>query len=139
LTHEGRVAASVPVSLASFDLCPTVGAGYMRLSTAGATTEGQVTTREVRIGAAVGRPFALDRAVRVTPFVEPMFVRRSVSWESVDASWRVLADGSSEEAQLWLGVAVARSRNAVVARFRPKLGTDPAEFGVGVVAAFGRR
>jgi hypothetical protein len=70
--------------------------------------------------------------------VEPTLVRRRVSWESVDSSWRVSSADAANQMQLWLGVSVATSRSAVVARFRPKRGEEPREIGVGIVTAFGK-
>jgi hypothetical protein len=138
LAQGGRIALSAPVALASFELCPTASIGYSHLSTSTSTTEGRVTTRESRLGTSIGRAFTLAHAARITPFVEPTLVRRRVSWESVDSSWRVSSADAANQTQLWLGVSVATSRSAVVARFRPKRGEEPREIGVGIVTAFGK-
>jgi hypothetical protein len=138
LARGGRVSLSAPVAFAGFALCPTAGVGYTRLSTTESSTEGRVTTRESRFGASLGRTFGLGSATSLMPFVEPLLVRQNVSWESIASSWVLHGEGSDNQTQVWLGVSIAMSRTAVVARFRPKRGSDPREFGVGVVTAFGK-
>jgi hypothetical protein len=139
LAHEGRISLSAPVSLAGLELCPTASGAYAHLATDKSTMHGRVDTRDARIGTSIGRTFDLAQARRVTPFVEPLFARRNVSWQSVDGSWRVAGNESASEAQFWLGLSFATPRSAVVARLRPKRGSAPREFSVGIVTAFGGR
>jgi len=139
LENEGRVVVSAPVSFSGFDVCPAAGASYAHLTTDKSGTAGSVVTHETQFGTSVGRSFPLSRNSRVTPFVEPVLVRRNVSWESVDAAWRVSGDDDASETQVWFGASFATSQSAVVVRFRPSRGSEPREFGVGFHRAFGRR
>ena len=139
LQHEGSLELSAPVGFAGIDFCPIAGFGYAHLTTDKAEMHGHVGTTESRIGGSVSHSFELSHAVRVTPFVQPMFVRQNVSWESVDGDWRVSDQSSSRAVQYWFGISLATSRSAVVARLRPARGQERREFSIGVVTAFGRR
>ena len=139
LQHGGRLELSAPVDFVGIELCPMVGAGYAHLTTDKSSMHGHVTTRDARTGLSVSHSFEFAHDTRVAPFVQPMIVRRNVSWESIDGTWHVSDRESSTVTQYWFGVSVAMARTAVVARFRPTRGDEPQEFGIGVVTAFGKR
>ena len=139
LQHEGRAELSLPLSFVALDACPIVGGGYARLTTDRAGTQGEVTTRELRLGVALARTLPTRRAVRFTPFVQPMLVRRTVAWRSTSGAWVVRDDVRTTDGQLWLGLTLASTRNAVVARFLPSGAEHASELGVSIVRSFGRR
>jgi hypothetical protein len=136
LRHEARLELSRPFSLGWIGLCPVAGASYGRLSTDRSGSQGQVTTRESWAGAEIGRVVALPHALAMTPFLQPMLVRRAVSWRSTDAGWIVVDDATATSAQLWLGLSLATRRNAAIARFRPAAGGRSGELELGVVTSF---
>jgi hypothetical protein len=129
LAHQARLTLSAPASRYGFDLCPSGGLGYRRLRTEQANTHGLVSTRDAFVGASLGRSFSLSRTARVTPFVEPVFQRRSVIWESIDV-WPVEGDAHRTEMQYWFGASLNTSYGAVIGRFR---GGSETEFGLGFV------
>jgi len=139
LRHEGRLAAARPFAVRSLALCPVAGASYARLSTDRTGAVGQVTTREAWAGAELGRTIALPHAFALMPFVQPMVVRRSVSWRSTEAGWAVVDDEAATSAQLWLGMSLATRRSAAIARFRPGSNGRRAEIELGVVSRLGWR
>jgi hypothetical protein len=136
LAHEGRVSVSAPVAMGRYDVCPSAGLGYRRLSTEQSSTQGRVATREAYFGGSVGRTFSAGGAAHVTPFVEPVFVHRSVSWESID-SWLVTGEEVRSELQFWLGASLTTPRGAVIGRLRPVGGTR--ELALGFVTGGGRK
>ena len=135
LAHEARFTLSAPFTAAGLELCPSAGYGYRRLSTQQSTTDGRVSTREMFVGASLSRSFAMGRSSRLTPFIEPVLVRRNVTWESIDA-WLVEGDDRRSQVDLWLGTSLTTSRGALIARFRAGNGSG---FALGVVTGFGGR
>jgi hypothetical protein len=138
LAHQGRVTVSMPVLVGKLDVCPLASGGYARLTTERSSTQGRVATREFRLGATVGHGFAVARGMQLTPFVEPVLVRRNVLWESIDA-WTVDGETAAREGQVWLGASLSTPRSGFVMRYRPKTGSGPHELALGFVTAFGRR
>jgi hypothetical protein len=136
LAHEGRLTVSAPVGLGRYDVCPSAGLGYRRLMTEQSSTQGRVTTREAFIGASIGRAFSAGRGSHVTPFIEPLLVHRSVTWESIE-SWLITGDKERDEVQLWFGASLTTPRGAVIGRLRPVGGTR--ELSLGFVTGVGRR
>jgi hypothetical protein len=139
LQHEGRFELSAPVGFAGIDVCPMAGVGYARLTTDKAGTQGNVTTRDSRVGASASHSFEFPHGTHFTPFMQSMLVRRNVSWKSTDGTWRVSDRESSHVTEYWVGFSFATARSAFVTRFRPSHGAEPGEFGIGVVTVFGKR
>jgi hypothetical protein len=139
LRHEGRAELSRPMSLGPVALCPVAGGSYARLSTDRSGSQGRVSTREAWAGAEVGHAVALPRGLALTPFVQPMLVRRAVSWRSTEATWEVVDNSAATSAQLWLGMSLATRRNAAIARYRPAGNGRMGEIEVGVASRLGGR
>jgi hypothetical protein len=139
LRHEGRLEVSRPLALGWVALCPVAGSSYARLSTDRTGSEGQVTTREAWAGAEIGRSLALPRDLALTPFVQPMLVRRAVRWRSTEAAWQVEDDWAATSAQMWLGLSLATRRGAAIARYRPAGSGRTGELELGLVSRVGRR
>ena len=139
LRHEGDVQATLPMSWHAFALCPAAGASAARLSTDRSGVAGRVTTRDGWIGAEVSRSVSLPHALALTPFVQPMLVRRAVSWRSSQGGWIVDDHESRTSGQTWLGVSLATRRNAAIARLRSASGGAPSEMEIGVVTRLGGR
>ncbi len=140
LAHDGRIGLSTAIGVGSVDVCPSIGVGYTRLVTEDQGMNGRVSTREAQLGVSLGKSFALSDARRATPFVEPLLVRRAVSWKSTDdAAWRIAGSGTAWESYLWLGLSVESQRHALIARYRPSIGSQPQAISFGVGVAFGKR
>jgi hypothetical protein len=141
LRHEGRIELSRPVTFTSIpavSFCPVAGVSQARLSTERSETAGWVRTREVWLGTEIAHSHALRPALHLTPFVQPLLVRRSIAWRSTEATWMVVDRPVTASAQLWLGLSLATARAAVIARARPSTGGEAGELAIGVVTRFGR-
>lgn len=139
LQRAVRVEGSLPIAFRSMVVCPVAGMSYGRLSTERSGRQGQVTTRVSWLGAELGRAVALNHALALTPFVQPLLARRDVGWRSAEAGWVIDDSDTNLEGQLWMGVTLATSRNAIIARFRPSTSGQSGEFSLGAITTFGKR
>jgi len=139
LQHEGRVEGGYALSQGALSFCPVAGASYARLTTSRSASEGLVTTRELYAGSEVSHTLALPHALALTPFVEPVVVRRAASWRSTEGAWVVDERDSQTKAELLLGLSLATRHSAAIARFRPASGGRSSEVQLGVVTRLARR
>lgn len=133
--HGGQLELAAATSVRGVEVCPLAGGGLSRLSATLDGTNGRVDTRELWAGASLGHAFAPAAGYRLTPFVQPMLVRRSVDWKSDDsAGWRIADRQSASAAEMWLGVTASTRQLALVARARPGRRDAPAAASLGVRA-----
>jgi hypothetical protein len=141
LRHEGRLEISrpvaVPTAMRAVSLCPLAGASLARLATERSGTQGRVTTREAWLGAELSHSLALRPALALTPFVQPMLLRRAIAWRSTETAWVVVDRPVTTTGQVWLGLSVATPRAAVIARARPSAGGEAGELALGVATRVG--
>ena len=139
LTYDASFDIATAFSGVGLTFCPALGGAFARLAHDPATgLRGQVDTRSGWAGMSIGHAFGMTAGSRMTPFIQPVHIRRHIAWESIDAGgWRVYREDHEWETQLSLGLSLATTRLAVVGRFRPDIEGSGRSFDVAITTAFG--